>query len=464
MLRRPSPTRKRHGRTRRRTGGNAKHPLHTGGSRRPVPGIHSEGSQTVTVPDQAPRPTHRAALLACALTLTVPLAAQERVELPAGDTFLDPAFEEVYRVGGMDGADWEAFGFVSEAGFDGAGNLYVLDGSNARVVVVSPDGGLVREFGRRGDGPGEFGAAEALAVTRDGSAVVFDPSKLGFQVFGPGGEFVRASSMRREAEGPLSLVRINDGMRVAGSGEMVIARGFRKIDVTRSQAPPDERRHVVRFDIGRDQVRMDTLAAAWMPRKDDSGVRVSGSASRPTVEIRRNLRAFEPGLLVAVMPGGGFAYSDSTTYAIRVADASGVVSRVLARPVQPRPVTDRIRDAERERRMAAIPAGGGLSSRQLDEIRQGMAANLEFYPEVPALSDVRASWEGRLWVRRWSADASPDGPIDVLSAGGGYAGTFAEGAAAMPIAFGPGGLAAFAETNDLDVQTIVVKRLPQGVR
>ena len=170
---------------------------------------------------------------------------------------------------------------------------------------------------------------------------------------------------------------------------------------------------------------MDTLAAAWMPKRDDSGVRVSGSASRPTVEIRKNLRAFEPGLLVGVMPDGGFAFADSTTYAIHVANASGVVSRILTRPFRPRPVTDRIRDAERERRMATVPAGGRLSGNQLEEIRQGMVANLEFYPEVPVLSDVRASWEGRLWVRRRAADASPDGPIDVLSADGGYAGTFA---------------------------------------
>lgn len=413
----------------------------------------------------SPRPAHYAtAGLACALAATAPLAAQERVELPADDTFLDFAFEEVYRVGGADRGGWEAFGFVSEAGFDGAGNLHLLDGSNARVVVVSPGGGLVREFGRRGDGPGEFGSAGALAVTRAGSAIVFDPSKLGFQMFGPDGEFARASNMRSGAEGPLSLVRIIGGMRVAGSGDMVIARGFQKIDVTPLQAPPDERRHVVRFHVGGDQVRMDTLAAAWMPKKDDSGVRVGGSASRPTVEIRRNLRAFEPGLLVGVMPDGGFAFADSTTWTVRVANASGVVSRVLTRPFQPRPVTDRIRDAERERRLAAIPAGGGLSSSQLDEIRQGMVANLEFYPEVPVLSDVRASWDGRLWVQRRAADASPRGPIDVLSADGGYAGTFVEGAAAMPIAFGPDGLAAFAETDDLDVQTIVVRRLPRGVR
>ena len=34
----------------------------------------------------------------------------------------------------------------------------------------------------------------------------------------------------------------------------------------------------------------------------------------------------------------------------------------------------------------------------------------------------------------------------------------------MPDAFGPDGLVAFVETNELDVQTVVVMRLPPDVR
>ena len=45
-----------------------------------------------------------------------------------------------------------------------------------------------------------------------------------------------------------------------------------------------------------------------------------------------------------------------------------------------------------------------------------------------------------------------------------FLGTFATGATAMPDAFGPDGLAAFIERNELDVQTVVVGRLPPSVR
>ena len=57
-----------------------------------------------------------------------------------------------------------------------------------------------------------------------------------------------------------------------------------------------------------------------------------------------------------------------------------------------------------------------------------------------------------------------DNPIDLLTANGRYLGTFAAGSTALPEAYGPDGLVAFVETDDLDVPYLVVKRLPEGVR
>ena len=52
-----------------------------------------------------------------------------------------------------------------------------------------------------------------------------------------------------------------------------------------------------------------------------------------------------------------------------------------------------------------------------------------------------------------------DGSIDVIAADGRYLGSFRAGATEMPAALGPGGLVAFIETDELDVETVVVKRL-----
>ena len=67
------------------------------------------------------------------LTLTLAataLPAQEVVELPGQDQRIEPDFEEVYRVGVLDGESWEMFGQVSQVAFDGQGNLYVFDGTS----------------------------------------------------------------------------------------------------------------------------------------------------------------------------------------------------------------------------------------------------------------------------------------------------------------------------------------------
>ena len=46
----------------------------------------------------------------------------------------------------------------------------------------------------------------------------------------------------------------------------------------------------------------------------------------------------------------------------------------------------------------------------------------------------------------------------MLTADGRYLGSYRTGAMRIPDAFGPNGLAAYAETNELGVQTVVVKR------
>ena len=86
-------------------------------------------------------------------------------------------------------------------------------------------------------------------------------------------------------------------------------------------------------------------------------------------------------------------------------------------------------------------------------------------PEVPVLRGLRASWDGSLWVQRRGKDPwDANGPIDVLGPNGEYVGTLSAGEPGMPMAFGPDGLVAFVGHDEMDVATIVVKRLPEAVR
>ncbi|MDE2677255.1 MAG: hypothetical protein OXI76_05035 [Gemmatimonadota bacterium] len=118
---------------------------------------------------------------------------------------------------------------------------------------------------------------------------------------------------------------------------------------------------------------------------------------------------------------------------------------------------------------AELPAGVIEQARAEIEQAQVQARdevdNTEFYAEISVLRGLRATWNGSFWVQRRGDEPWDDeGPIDVLGPDGRYRGTLAAGAPGMPMAFGPDGLVAFVERDELDVPTIVVKRLPEEAR
>ena len=144
-----------------------------------------------------------AALVSTALLAPTSLAAQEVIGLPPRDHNLDPTFEEVFRVGVLDGEPWEMFATIPRIAFDAQGNLYVFDrgpGSSSgdlRVVIFDRSGAFVREFGSVGEGPGEFRQPRSYAVLRDGTVVVGDLGHKAYQLFDPTGEFLRMVRMGR---------------------------------------------------------------------------------------------------------------------------------------------------------------------------------------------------------------------------------------------------------------------------
>jgi len=375
------------------------------------------------------------------------LQAQEVIELPSRDTHIEPAFGEVYRVGSVDGADWEVFSRVSAVGFSHSGDLYVMDDQGGRIVVMSRAGEFVRQFGRLGDGPGEFAAntntAIGFTVLRDGRTVVFDAGHSAFQVFAPDGEFERSVRMPGTS---LYLIRT---LAPARDGQNVITTSVGAFGMggpTDGPEPPV--RPVYRLVLTGDEAVQDTVIEAWRPSGDPDG--------------------FGPPLVARALPDGGLVYTDSSAYAIKVATRNGELTRVLTRPFRLEPVTDAIRDREIERLLAENEADASSRNDQFGdafaELGRRRIRNMEFYHEVPVVRTLRTSWEGTIWVQRRGDEPASDGPIDLLTPDGSYIGTFAAGTTEMPDAFGPDGLAAFIERDEFDVSSVVVRRLPTGVR
>lgn len=314
--------------------------------------------------------------------LVDPLAGQEVVELPAEDLPLDADFEDVYRVGSLDGDGWDTFGRVGTVGFDGAGNLYILDTEAVRISVVDLQANLVRQFMREGQGPGEFGSDTApaleFAVMGDRRVTVYDLGRMGFTVFGADGEFERTV---RFAGAQTSSAMI-PGFQAFPGMDRVLATY--EVSYLRRTAGPDDEpsepsfRHVLSYDVSGEEVRIDTVAAGWRPPGDPEG--------------------FSPVLRAGVLPGGAVVYTDSSSYAIKFAGPDGRVTRVLTRPFQPRPVTGRIRADEIERRLEALAPvrGGNPMLQRMIEFRRGQIEAMEFFDEIPVIVDLKTSWEGTI--------------------------------------------------------------------
>lgn len=80
------------------------------------------------------------------------------------------------------------FGRISDVQLGEDGSLFILDGLSRTIRVFNPDGVAVREFGGRGQGPGEFEQPGKLLWGPDGNLWVLDLRDGRLTVFSPDGE------------------------------------------------------------------------------------------------------------------------------------------------------------------------------------------------------------------------------------------------------------------------------------
>ena len=426
------------------------------------------------------RVTVTALSLLAILPAALDLPAQEVIDLPGRDQPLDADFEEIFRVGVLEGEDWEMFAHVASVAFDASGNLYVIDGltysqKNTRVVVFDASGNFVREFGSMGEGPGEFNMPTGVVVMRDGTTVVEDLRHRAYQLFDANGEFLRMVRMR----GRIGYHDLLPDPR--GGGVFMKKEAGASITISSSAggappAPPTPptSRPLWRVDLGGEEARNDTVVQGWQAPRGEVPDRPGlppGEGQAPT---------YEPPFLMGVLPDGSVVHSDSSAYELRITPPDpGGVTRVIRRPLRPRPVTREMEEAYN----GLISNRASVENRTTGEISTYELPKRVFYPEVSILVAISTTWEGRIWVQRRGEEAGnrgpigppslglfgpinwrTPGPIDVVTADGRYVGTFATEATAMPDAFGPNGMAAFIELDEFDVASVVVRRLPAAVR
>ncbi|HSJ10778.1 MAG TPA: 6-bladed beta-propeller [Longimicrobiales bacterium] len=414
-----------------------------------------------------------------ALALTAAsAAAQQAVTLPARDTPLREPMTNVWAVGTDEGRDWEMFAGVRGVAFDRQDNVYVLDQQNTRVVVFDRAGRYLRQFGKKGQGPGELSLPLQVAVTSDGSVVVSDLGNRAFIVFTAAGEYVRNVPYGDD----VGMLAITGGGLYADPRGGVVARSNVRIQPDN----PDQENVTTIFR----QPLTGTGAASslfrlTLPKPQVQSTPVSGGAQRVMVRSMDPIFGARPSF--GVLPDGGLVVHHETAYNVKVMDGNGRAVRTLRRNIQPRRVTKQDQEAWQERTREAQASGGGP---MVIAMTQGSGGNnvsfgaagsagggaggptppvvrmniedMQWAEVMSVVTNLRTDPTGRIWIQRRHADGRDAGPIDLVSSDGRYIGTLP--AQALPDAVSASGLAAYVVRDDVGIERVVVRRLPAAWR
>ena len=93
------------------------------------------------------------------------------------------------------GLDAGHFNRPTDVGFAPDGSILVSDGyGNSRIAKFTADGHFLLDWGRKGNGPGEFDTPHGVVVDTQGHVYVADRGNARIQVFNLSGEFIRSWS------------------------------------------------------------------------------------------------------------------------------------------------------------------------------------------------------------------------------------------------------------------------------
>lgn len=360
-------------------------------------------------------------------------AGVEIVTSVVDDRSLGWSLERLYARGGAEEGPesfyWVGTGTVDA---DGDGRVYVLDPSQARVVVFDAEGAFLRALGGRGEGPGELSSPNSLAVSPGGVVSVFDFGKGGLVRFDSAGLVL--------AEMPFPAYPWPDAGRHMGvSDEGVVAASMLR-------SPPEGHfQHGLRWYVGADTVPLvdHVFPQPGMVRYTSCG----GGLNLPRV-FEAHVTWDNHGAMVAAAAG--------PAYALTVFETGSPVRRIRV-DREPRTATEAMAE-EHLGEGFRINFGSGPCTIPPTE----MVPLRGFAEVLPWIDEVAVSPTGEIWARRFVVGPDAEGPIDVFDVTGAYVGT-APPDTPFPLAFLDADRFASMEIDEADVRRVVVYRIVRGV-
>jgi 6-bladed beta-propeller len=285
---------------------------------------------------------------------------------------LDPV--PIIDIGG--GTDQASQLFRVEDIVDLGDRFAVLHASAGQVLLFDTAGALLRAIGRPGEGPGEFARLRGIYGCEGDTIVADDVARVG--IFDLDGNFVRTH--------PIASSTGEDLPRMLGSSaecSTVLATGTSTVGPAPGQVG---RRTSTVFWTRIDRARRDTIGQ--FAGQELLGAVIEGN---PTAMY---LPWGADG--VTAVANDRYYYGTSDVAEVRVYDRSGALTRIIRWPIEPQPISSRIRSiysAKRDWLLERFPQGAALMPR-LEEL-QALPQRMPFFRAF--LVDD----ESRLWVRKY---------------------------------------------------------------
>ena len=353
-------------------------------------------------------------------------------------------------IGRLERAEEYLFGSIRSIAVDDDWNVYVFDEQAQHVRVFDSAGVYVETLGGSGEGPGEFGRAESIALLSDGRLVVRDPGNMRVQVFGPGpGE---QDEWRYDAgnTGAMSPLHTDDLNRT-----FLLARDLSQTGLVM---------HLI--VLGPDGTPLDTVPQP-SSGYEQATLRAEYTSRGGTRWSTANV-PFAPSFKWTVHPNGHFLTGISSAYRIHLPRAGGVLR--IERTSDPVPVSDAERDRQRER-----------ITRRMRNTEPNWSWNGPPIPDnKPFFKALLAGKDGRIWVMLSTEgepveneNHDPDNPFsapvtwreaivyDVFESDGTYLGVVAppEGFDDLPLPIFDGDHVWAVTSDELGVQRVVRYRI-----
>ena len=140
--------------------------------------------------------------------------------------FLDAEGGLVNAIGtGTRSSGQDGFNVPGAMTTDSAGNLYVVDTLNGRIVKLSPDGAYASQFGTLGDTAGTLSRPKGVAVDAAGTVFVSDGLMAAVSVFAPDGTYLGMIGRRDATDAASgSIFQAPAGLWLTGDTLLVMDR------------------------------------------------------------------------------------------------------------------------------------------------------------------------------------------------------------------------------------------------